>query len=175
MGLGESHLNREGGNIFEEYRADLQRYLRKMLSSGEDADDLLQETYSRIYKRVSADVACVDNPRAYIFVTASNLVRDFLRSKLRRQEQNNVSIEDVTLLSREGCPEGAVVSEQLRKDMLSGLECLNPKSRVVFVMHRYQQLTHVQIAEELGVSVRTIERRMKIAVDHFRHHLKDYL
>lgn len=51
-----------------------------------------------------------------------------------------------------------------------------PKSyHDVFVMHRFQQKTYKEIAEELGTSVKTVDYRMQQALKLLRNDLKDYL
>ncbi len=168
-------MSSSNSQLFEVYREDLRRYISKMLACPADVEDVLQETYCRVYARAAQSEKQAQNPRAYIFVTAANLIKDFLRNRLKSERREGPSVEDTSLLSTEPNPENEIISARLKRDMLVSLERLNPTCRQVFVMHRYQHLSHSDIAEQLGISVRTVERRMRIAIDHFRNQLREYL
>jgi len=157
-----------------QYHDELRGYIARLLRCPEDADEVLQEVFVRV-TRQPIDAAKPDKERAYLFVIAANLVKDRLRRMVSHRERDHVCSDQVELHSDAASPEDIAISEQLKHDLLAGLENLNERHREVFVMHRFKHMTHEQIADRLGVSVRTVERRMSSAIDHFRTTLRGYL
>jgi RNA polymerase sigma-70 factor (ECF subfamily) len=47
------------------------------------------------------------------------------------------------------------------------------KQRTVFLMNRIDELKYKEIADQLGLSVKAIEKRMSQALEHLKTHLKD--
>lgn len=159
---------------YSRYRDDLRRYIGKLLSSPEDIEEILQETFLRVTRHPPTEEKKAKS-RAYLFVIAANLVKDRLRKRLSHSEQEHVSADHVSLYTDLPGPENLAVSEQLKNDLLRGLKGLNHKYCQVFVMHRFLHLSHQDIAKKLGVSVRTVERRISYTVDHFRAQLREHL
>ncbi len=159
---------------YAQYREDLRRYVGKLLSSPEDVEEILQDTFLRITQHPPA-ADKLDKTRAYLFVIAANLVKDRLRRKVTRSEQHHSSIEDVDLVCNIQNPEDLAMSNQLERRLVKSLESLNSKFRHVYVLHRFMHLSHENIAKKLDISVRTVERRMKYAMDHLRLELKEHL
>lgn len=159
---------------YSQYHGDLRRYIGKLLSSPEDIEDVLQETFLRITQSPPS-IEQHDKARAYIFVIAANIVKDKLRRTITRHDKDHIPTDDLALCSDTPNPESSAVSEQLKNDLLNELKNLNSKYSQIFVMHRFLHLTHEEIAKKLNISVRTVERRMSYALDHFRLQLREYL
>jgi len=157
-----------------QYRHELINYIKKFLSSSEEIDDIVQETFLRLTKK-PPDHDKRDKLKAYMFVIAANLVKDRLRRTLTRHEKNHVDVDDVSLFNDMNSPESSAISEQLKLNLIDGLKELPEQYRQVFIMHRFMHMSNQQIAQRLAVSVRTVERRMVYAVDHMRSQLRDYL
>jgi len=49
------------------------------------------------------------------------------------------------------------------------------KQRVVFLMNRIDEQTYKEIAQQLGLTVKAIEKRMSLALDHLKKNLKSHL
>src|SRR5690606_36436990 len=69
--------------------------------------------------------------------------------------------------------------EQVRRHELEDvfeqkLALLSPQRKLIFIMSRYENLTHDQIARKLNLSVFTVKNHMKASLKHFREQLKAY-
>lgn len=121
----------------------------------EHAEDLVQEAYIQAapYEAKGAIV----HPRAFLLKVASNLARNHLR-RLKRQGAL-VPIEDLDEMAECG-----VAADQDETVLLKQLVLALPAPlRDVFVMSRFG-MTNLQIAEKLGLSVKTVEGRMTKAL-----------
>jgi RNA polymerase sigma factor (sigma-70 family) len=123
----------------------------------QDADDLVQETWLRMTPYQAANE--VRHPKAVLLRIASNLVAE---RHTRRTRRGRV-VEEVSHLGGWAVEKPAQADELLAKQIVLGLP---QPLRDVFVLSRVGGLTNVQIAETLGISLKTVEKRMTKALAH---------
>lgn len=61
-------------------------------------------------------------------------------------------------------PERSLMGAQRLKRVLAAIEAMPPRRREVFLLHRVEELTYAQIARQLGVSLKAIEKHMFLAM-----------
>ena len=150
-GERESFLRR----LSERYRQPLTAYFQRRVHSRNEAEDLTQEVFLRLVRRF--EVESIDNPEAFVFRTAVNLLRD--RSRRGKTQQSHLAelthqqpgIEELS-------PERVFDSRQSLTIVLSVLEELDERSRDAFILHRLEGMKHAQIADLFGVSVSSVEK-----------------
>jgi RNA polymerase sigma factor (sigma-70 family) len=141
--------------LSERYRLPLTAYFARRVGSRSEAEDLTQEVFLRMVRRLELDN--VENVEAFVFRTAVNLLRD--RSR-RDKSQNERRAEfanrhpDVDDLS----PERVFDSRQSLTNVIAVLAGLDERTRDAFILHRLEGMKHAQIAELLGVSVSSVEK-----------------
>lgn len=69
----------------------------------------------------------------------------------------------------------AVMSNELRNSINDAIEMLPEQCRLVFTLSRYEGMKHQEIANELNISVKTVENQIGKALKHMRVQLKEYL
>lgn len=156
----ESEFARE---LFELHRLSLYRYLNGLLHSGEEAREILQETYLRLMRQPSFEHVR-KNARAYLFQTATNLARDLFRRRAVKGVDTEMEIFAAGGLDTPdwiSWPEFALEAEQVAAVILAALRDLERPVRSALLLHRFRGMTHGQIAVRLGVSERTIDRYIK--------------
>ena len=80
-----THLTGEDmAGYFVEYRAEIHRFLSRMVGCEHTAHDLTQDTYLRLIDCRHDQV--IENPRAFVYRIANNLALDYLRSQKRREQ-----------------------------------------------------------------------------------------
>jgi RNA polymerase sigma-70 factor (sigma-E family) len=152
-----------GGDFDDFVRGSATRLLRTaVLLTGDRGagEDLLQETYERIYvhwQRI-ADGA----PEAYARKTLANLASNRWRTRLRRPKEVALD-EDHDRSTPDGSAEYAV-----RRELLAALQQLPPRQRAVLVLRYYDDLSEAQTAEALGCSVGTVKSQASRALDRLR-------
>lgn len=147
--------------LYLTHSAWLRGWLRKRLDSTSDAADLVQDTFVRVIKaRRALDIR---EPRQYLSTVAKGLVIDLFRR--RALEQSYLE----ALASPPACDhpseeDQAIVLETLMEiDRM--LDSLGDKVRQTFILSQFEGLTYPQIAERLGVSVRTVNNHMAKAME----------
>ena len=161
--------------LFELHRLSLYRYLKGLLASREDASEILQETYLRLLRQPSFE-PLRRNARAYLFQTATNLARDFFRRRAMKGMDAEAQIFSASGLDSpdwSSWPELALEGELIGRVIVSALKELQPAVRAALLLKRFRDLTHGQIALQMNVSERTVERYIKEGLAHIADRLKE--
>lgn len=151
-------------------RPALQRFLVARLQDEQIAEDILQEMYLKL-DRSSYD-APVENPSAFLYSVANNLVRDYRKAAARRRvRDHNWSDSNMTMIGTEpvhDVPDADAALDARRKLMrLSArLNELPPKCRAVFETCKLQGMTYREAAEHHGISIGTVEKHISKALKH---------
>lgn len=140
----------------------LRGWLRRSVGCSQQAADLAQDTFVRLLVR---DQPVSDRaPRALLARIARGLVIDHWR----RDALERAYLEALALL-----PEASHPSPEVRHEALQSLERiaqlldgLKPAVREAFLLYQLGGLTHAQVAQELGISSRTVERHVTSALLH---------
>lgn len=61
-------------------------------------------------------------------------------------------------------PERSLIGAQRLRRVMATIDTMPPKRREVFLLHRVEELTYPQIARQLGVSIKTVEKHMHLAM-----------
>jgi RNA polymerase sigma-70 factor (ECF subfamily) len=147
--------------------ANLKRWLLRETGNADDAADLVQESFVRWLDFARADNVLVHNPRAFLFQVARNLIQDRWRTDGRRasllnQSQRADSVE--TTISTEH----AVESRQRLAMIVKTVEELPPRCREAFKLHKFQGLSHDEVARRMGISRNMVEKHIIKAMLHIR-------
>ena len=157
--------------LISKYQRPLQQFLRRRLDSDEDANDATQEIFLRL-ARPGAREAAEGRERAYLFTTARNLLIDRHRRWGAGSAEAAGSLAEAESLPAPDDTEQQVIVNETVDVLRHGLSSLKHRNREVFVLHRFGNLGYRQIAARLGISERTVERRMSRALSHLRRALE---
>ena len=157
-------LDSEGWKRLEHlYRshADWLRALvaRRLRAQPADVEDIVQDTWIRAAGRKSGDI---EHPKAFLSQTALNLFRDRKRREAVRDDHRRAVVaNDAGPASQK-----PGLSEQETALALERLILSMPEIyRDVFTLSRFRHMTNAQIAEHLGISIKTVEWRMGKALE----------
>lgn len=142
-------------DLYRRYADWLRALLRRRY--GADAEDLVQETYIRIAPYHAASK--VRHPQALLLRIADNLARDRLRREAKDRRIRALLEEAAVGLAP--AAQANQLEALLFKQVLLGLA---PIYRDVMILSRFSGLTNREIAERLGLSVKTVEWRLTKAV-----------
>lgn len=141
------------------HEASLLRYLSRVWPKHDEIHDLRQDIYIRIYE--AAQKARPSTPRAFIFATARNLITDHVR---RRRVVSIEAVGDpdaLNVLIDEVSPERRLNAWQELKRATRALNRLPPRCREVVWLRKIGDLSVKEVADQLGVSTRTVEGQIR--------------
>ena len=103
---------------------------------------------------------------------AINEALGYLRRNKRYQEDEF----DLSLEPGEGpSAEAHYLHLELEQNVKDAIDTLPPKCRAVFQLSRFEELTYNEIADQMGISVKTVENQMGKALKILRERLRGYL
>ena len=155
--------------LAKEHGASLVRFLTRRLKNVEDAEDIAQAALLRI-QRLDEGTS-LDNPKAYLFQVASNLAIDSIRrNEILQRYLQTESLRSETQ-NAEGAlsPERIIAAQQQLKKVQHAISSLPVKYRQAFLLHRKNGMSYSEIANEMGVSVSSVEKYILHALRECRH------
>lgn len=142
-----------------QYRPDLHRYCRRLTGNVWDGEDLMQDTLVRVFSMLGKIDANLENPRAYLIRTATNLWIDHVRRSAREQAVLALEIPEATPQSD--------IAEQ--RDAAKALfQSLHPQERAAILMKDVFDLS----LEETAAMLRTSVGAVKAALNRARGRLE---
>ena len=150
--------------FFKRYRLPLTRFFSKRVGADADVDDLVQEVFTRIYSQDRQ--GGLENPNAYIFQVAANLVRDRARRSATKQVFSRSLELDSADRVEELSPERVLQGKEALKALQRALGELPQRTRAVFLLHRFEGFKYREIATRLGISTSAVEKHMMAAIRH---------
>ena len=145
-----------------------------ILRNREDALDVVQETFMRLYQKLDA-YESGRNFQAWLLQIAKNLSIDYYRKHhgRRRDMETDQRIEDLPLAAADyrSNPESSELSRVLARN----LERLAERQRLIFVMKHFNGLEYREIAQVLGISVGTVKSLHFKAVRNLKNWLSPQL
>lgn len=160
-------------NLFRMYYSDLCTYAVRYVHSNNLAEDLVSETFYSLWK-IRETLGEINNIKAYLFKSVHNNCLFYIRS-----QKNKVRISDVDFsIIEESSPlERDVMHSLILKELTDQLdiliEKLPPQQQIVFRMKRFENKKSKEIAEELNLSVKTVEMHMTKATSFLKSKLKN--
>lgn len=157
--------------LFERYQPVLFRSMRAATGDNDDAHEIVQETFVRVWNRrasLRSDLPLL----GYLFRIARNLIRDDAKHQaVRSRYESDVPPPE---RSETDDPERWLQVRLLEERLAAILrDALPDKCREVFVLSRVEGWTNAEIAEQLGISVKTVENQMTKALKIVRRALAD--
>lgn len=165
------------------YDESVLRLAMNLLRSADDAEDVYQEAFLRVYRNLNSfRFDCSFHTWLYRIVT--NLCLDHMRRKKVRKEEAVVVEGPEGPLDRthsfvearaESDPERKLLAGQIRRRVKQALGALTPRERMVFELRHYQGLRLRKIGEILGTSEEAAKNCLFRANQKMRAALGDFL
>ena len=148
---------REFEKIFRKYYLPLGMYALRIVGDADNAQDIVQDAFSKIWIALEKDVN-IDNMRAYLYRCVRNECLLHLRNEIV-----TVGEESIPELSEE-------IIDTSERDALvwKAIGQLPDRCREVFLMSKRDGFSNKEIAEELDISLKTVENQMTKAYSRLR-------
>jgi len=155
--------------LFQNHNAAIVAFLLNRVACPETAQDLSQETYLRLLNK--GEITHDENIIGYLFRIADRLAIDYLRQG-RLPRNNTVALTDDL-----HCPQlQPDVLAELREQCQLVLDAINSlplNYQRVFLLRKIDELSYSQIAQQLAISEKTVQRYLVNALLHCHHYLEN--
>jgi len=156
-------------SFFKSHAKSLRNYLYYKFGNEDQAEDITQEAFIKLWQNC-ADVP-LEKAKSYLYTIANNaslnviahqkVVLNYAKSSPNKESTNE-------------SPEFLLEEEQFKSKLLQAIEKLNEKQRVVFLMNRIDGKKYAEIAKELEISVKAVEKRIHLALIELRKEFENF-
>ncbi len=148
--------------LFEEYYNPLANFAKNIIGE-KDAEDVVQDVFLKFWNE--KDQIVLKSPKSFLFRAVYNKCIEKIRRKnIENDYLSTLKVSNQTQEMLDEVADTFMLKEKINKS----LRQLPPKSREVFVMAKINGLTYREIAEELEISVKTVENHMSNAFKKLR-------
>jgi RNA polymerase sigma-70 factor (ECF subfamily) len=155
-------------DLFDELHPALLRYAWRLVRDEEAAQDVVQDAFLRLWRRRET-LDPSRSLRSLLYTTVHNRALNWIRDRnLHARPEDTLDAR----VSAETVDEaGRMDAERLRAFLDAWIARLPPRRREAFVLSRYQGLTHAEIADVMGLTPRTINTHIVLALRDLRERL----
>lgn len=169
---------RNFNQLFETYNKRFIRFARSYVQDEEIAEDIVSDSFMYYWENKESIIE--KNISAYLLTVVKHRCLNYLKHLALEDKvrMDSHSIEDWDLQVRIGTLEASVpdklLSSEIQELVRQAMQSMPEQTRAILIKSRYQSKSNKEIAEELNVSVKTVEYHITKALKILRISLKDY-
>jgi RNA polymerase sigma-70 factor (ECF subfamily) len=169
--------------LVELYHARLVTVMHHLVGDNEEAEDLAQEVFLRVYRGRKKY-----HPKAkfstWLYTIANNLALNILRARQRRGTVP-LNVRDSgplgprpaeqLVLDRAEPPHQRIQQQELAAVVRQALDTLNERQRIAVVLNKFEDMNYAEIAEVMSLTTKAVKSLLSRARDNLRIALQDYI
>jgi RNA polymerase sigma-70 factor (ECF subfamily) len=157
--------------LVESYYARLCDFSFFVVHSKELAEEVVDDVFMKVWDRVD-EVYHIENIAAYLFRAVKNTSLNYLESKYRHPVDFFDNLSEVSVSVEVKTPEEEMISEELGAAVSSAIQALPEKCKLIFLLAKENGLKYREIADILGLSEKTVENQISIALKKISEQLQ---
>jgi RNA polymerase sigma-70 factor (family 1) len=150
--------------LYLRYRQRVYAYCLRMLGSSEEAEDLFQEVFIRVWQR-AYQFTEERSLSGWIFTIAHNLCLNRIRDRKEHDSIDNYS--DLAIANHE-------IGEDWAERIQAALDSVPPENREPFILFEYQGMTYQEIADTMKLTIAAVKSRIYRTREQLRRVLEPY-
>lgn len=157
--------------LFFEFYTPLCRYCLKFVGIPETSEEIVQEVFTYLWeKRDFIDIRF--SYKSYLYTSVKNKSLDYLKSKYAKLSFSNEN----TLKNQPTSINPSIIAEEkeLNCILIQAIDSLPLRCNTIFRLSRFSGLSNKEIAEELKISVKTVENQMTTALKKIKAYLEKF-
>ncbi len=151
--------------LFGQYFEPIKNFVYFKIGNTSVSEDIVQETFIKLWERRTEIKQ--ETVSSLIYTIAGNLAKNHLKHQHVVFNFANKKTED----RFPETPQQILEQQEFKKKLESALGSLSEAHRTTFLMNRIEQITYSEIATRLGISVKTVEKRMSVSLKHLYNKL----
>ncbi|MBL7861231.1 MAG: RNA polymerase sigma-70 factor [Cyclobacteriaceae bacterium] len=158
--------------IFKTYYQPLCRYAYSFLQDKEEAEEVVQASLITVWEKRQA-LSIETSLKSYLYRMVRNSCLNVIKHERVKQQHaaHELYVKEVAYES----VAHKIQAAELETKIMQALKVLPEQCRLVFQLSRFEELKYQEIADQLQISVKTVENHMGKALKLMREQLKDYL
>lgn len=158
--------------FFRAYYQPLCNYAYTFVQDRDEAEEIVQSAFLSVWEKREA-IEIRTSLKSYLYTMVRNACLNVIKHEKIKQKHTNEELA-VAERSHEGVAQ-RVLSSELEERIQLSMEKLPEQCRLIFKLSRFEELKYAEIAEQLNLSVKTVENQIGKALKIMRDELKEYL
>lgn len=160
--------HKEFNRFFQVYYPKVRAFAESILKSEEEAKDVAQEIFLKLWDKTDIWMGRIESCSPYVYSITKNHIFDLIKhKKIERRYQENISTSLLSELDITD-PYSEIYAKELHLLISLALKQMPEKRKLVFEMSRFEGKSNNDIALNLGLSVRTVERHIYLALGELK-------
>lgn len=159
--------------LFDRYYALFLTFAAGVVGQRSAAEDIVQDVFMQLWlhrDRLDEDRSLYN----LLFTMTKHRIYDHFRRRFHLETLQRPLSEFETPCDETQNPESDLETEQLRQTISHTVAAMPPQRRTIFVLSRQEHLSRQEIAQRLGLSLRTVDKHLELALRDIRLHLRDF-
>lgn len=156
--------------LFRRYHKTLCSHAVRFVYSKELAEDIVSEVFCRFWK-TKAYLTVTSSYRFYLFRCVRNEAYNHIRSEFKQIDELDSAINFESSGQR---PDSITQFEEVFHQVEELVESLSPQCRKAFLLNRFEGKKYQEVANELNISIKTVEVHIGKALSIIRKGLKEH-
>jgi RNA polymerase sigma-70 factor (ECF subfamily) len=158
--------------LFRTYYQSLCNYAYTFVHDRVEAEEIVQSTFLNVWEKRD-NIAVHTGIKPYLYAMVRNACLNVLKHE--KIKQRHAAMEIATGERSAESVTRAIEATELEHRIVEAMNRLPEQCRLVFKLSRFEELKYAEIADQLDISVKTVENHMGKALRIMREQLKDYL
>lgn len=151
--------------LFKHQYAELCGFATRYLHSPEAAEEAVSEVFYKIWKNRS-QINIKTSAKYYLYASVRNMAIDIQRQSKKQQHHSDDCLQDQAYPGPDAYE--TLIGNETQQKIDSAILRLPPQCRTVFQLSRLEGLKYQEIANRLGISIKTVETQMTRALKQLR-------
>jgi len=165
--------------LFYKYYTALHTYAIKFVNSSEIAEEIVHDLYTAIWNKKN-EIKITTSVKSYLYTSIRNRCISQLRKKkvyFQRIDDDDEYFDESKIIIPVSQENGlsALIASELEDKLMVAIEKLPERCKEIFLLSRFKGLKQKEIAEEMNLSINTVEKQISRALQKLRNALKPYL
>lgn len=158
--------------LFRTYYQPLCNYAFTFVQDRDEAEEIVQSTFLNIWEK-RENLSIHTGVKPYLYAMVRNACLNVIKHE--KIKQQHVAMEMAVAERSIESVARTVMASELETRIYRAMDQLPEQCRLIFKLSRFEELKYAEIAEQLDISIKTVENQMGKALRIMREHLKDYL
>ncbi len=141
-------------SIFSEHAEALVNFIFYKSGNYAEAEDLMQDAFSKLWEQCRK--VPFEKAKSFLFTVANNAFLNVVKHKkivLKFEQKGHSQLSQVS-------PQYLMEEAEFKEKLERAISALPDNQRTIFLMNRIDKMKYREIAEKLGISIKTVEKRM---------------
>ncbi len=158
--------------LFRTYYQPLCNYAFTFVQDRDEAEEIVQSTFLNIWEK-RENLSIHTGVKPYLYAMVRNACLNVLKHE--KIKQQHVTMEMAIAERSIESVARTIIASELEAKIHGAMDHLPEQCRLIFKLSRFEDLKYAEIAEQLNISIKTVENQMGKALRIMREQLRDYL